>query len=104
MATHKIAVLPGDGIGQEVTPQAQRILQVVGGAAGIGFEFEPALVGGSAIDAINVLNTPRWQDPVTDINSPNFGRMTAADPSGSFQQSDTVNGARTFTINMRVNF
>ena len=30
------------------------------------------------IDAINVLNTPRWQDPVTDINSPNFGRMTAA--------------------------
>ena len=47
MATYKIAVLPGDGIGQEVTPQAQRILQVVGRAAGIGFEFEPALVGGS---------------------------------------------------------
>ena len=51
MATYKIAVLPGDGIGQEVTPQAQRILQVVGRAAGIGFEFEPALVGGAAIDA-----------------------------------------------------
>jgi 3-isopropylmalate dehydrogenase len=51
MATYKIAVLPGDGIGQEVTPQAQRILQLVGRAAGIGFEFEAALVGGSAIDA-----------------------------------------------------
>ena len=51
MATHKIAVLPGDGIGQEVTPQAQRILQIVGRAAGIGFEFETGLVGGSAIDA-----------------------------------------------------
>jgi 3-isopropylmalate dehydrogenase len=51
MATYKIAVLPGDGIGQEVTPQAQRILEVVGRVAGIGFEFEPALVGGSAIDA-----------------------------------------------------
>src|SRR5216684_1760313 len=51
MATYKIAVLPGDGIGQEVTPQAQRILQVVARATGIGFEFEPALVGGSAIDA-----------------------------------------------------
>src|SRR6185436_1070761 len=51
MATHKIAVLPGDGIGQEVTPQAQRILQLVGRAAGIGFEFETGLVGGSAIDA-----------------------------------------------------
>ena len=51
MATYKIAVLPGDGIGQEVTPQARRILEVVGRATGIGFEFEPALVGGSAIDA-----------------------------------------------------
>ncbi|MGH7299979.1 MAG: 3-isopropylmalate dehydrogenase [Candidatus Rokuibacteriota bacterium] len=50
MATYKIAVLPGDGIGQEVIPQAQRILELVGRAAGIGFEFETALVGGSAID------------------------------------------------------
>jgi 3-isopropylmalate dehydrogenase len=51
MATYKIAVLPGDGIGQEVTPQARRILELVGRRAGIGFEFETALVGGSAIDA-----------------------------------------------------
>jgi 3-isopropylmalate dehydrogenase len=51
MATYKIAVLPGDGIGQEVTPQARRILELVGRATGIGFEFEPALVGGAAIDA-----------------------------------------------------
>ena len=51
MATYRIAVLPGDGIGQEVTPQAQRILQLVGRAAGIGFEFETALVGGAAIEA-----------------------------------------------------
>jgi 3-isopropylmalate dehydrogenase len=50
MATYKIAVLPGDGIGEEVTPQAQRILQLVGRAAGIGFEFETALIGGCAID------------------------------------------------------
>ena len=57
MATYKIAVLPGDGIGQEVTPQAQRILQVVGRATGLGFEFETALVGGSAIDA--TVGTPR---------------------------------------------
>jgi 3-isopropylmalate dehydrogenase len=51
MPTYKIAVLPGDGIGQEVTPQARRILQVVARATGLGFEFETALVGGSAIDA-----------------------------------------------------
>jgi 3-isopropylmalate dehydrogenase len=51
MPTHKIAVLAGDGIGQEVTPQAQKVLQVVGKATGASFEFEAGLVGGSAIDA-----------------------------------------------------
>ena len=51
MATYKIAVLPGDGIGQEVTPEAVRVLQTVGKGAGVSFEFESALVGGAAIDA-----------------------------------------------------
>ena len=51
MATHKIALLGGDGIGQEVTPEARRILEVVGKATGVSFEFEPALIGGAAIDA-----------------------------------------------------
>jgi 3-isopropylmalate dehydrogenase len=51
MATHRIAVLPGDGIGHEVTPEAVRVLQAVGKGTGAHFEFEQALVGGSAIDA-----------------------------------------------------
>src|SRR3990170_7874648 len=51
MATHKIALLGGDGIGQEVIPEARKVLEVVGRATGASFEFEPALVGGSAIDA-----------------------------------------------------
>ena len=51
MGVHKIAVLAGDGIGLEVTPEAQKMLQIVGKATGTAFEFEPALVGGSAIDA-----------------------------------------------------
>src|SRR5437660_5305074 len=51
MATHKIAVLPGDGIGQEVTPEAVRVLRAVGKRAGVTFEFEEALIGGAAIDA-----------------------------------------------------
>src|SRR2546422_8905272 len=51
MATHRIAVLAGDGIGQEVTPEAVRVLKAVGKGAGVGFEFEPALGGGAAIDA-----------------------------------------------------
>ncbi len=51
MPTYKIAVLPGDGIGQEVTPEAQKVLEVVGKATGASFEFAPALCGGAAIDA-----------------------------------------------------
>src|SRR5919201_782647 len=51
MATYQIAVLPGDGIGQEVTPEAVRVLRAVGKRAGATFEFEEALIGGAAIDA-----------------------------------------------------
>jgi len=51
MTTHKIALLPGDGIGAEVTPEARRVLEVVGKATGTSFEFEGGLVGGAAIDA-----------------------------------------------------
>jgi 3-isopropylmalate dehydrogenase len=51
VSVHKIAFLPGDGIGGEVTPEARRALEVVGKATGASFEFEPGLVGGAAIDA-----------------------------------------------------
>ncbi len=51
MTTHKIALLGGDGIGQEVTPEARKVLEVVGRATGASFEFEAALIGGAAIDA-----------------------------------------------------
>jgi 3-isopropylmalate dehydrogenase len=54
MATYRIAVLPGDGIGQEVIPEAVRVLQAVGKGAGVGFEFEQGLVGGAALDATGV--------------------------------------------------
>ena len=51
MPTYTIAVLPGDGIGQEVTPEAVRVLRAVGARTGTTFEFEQALIGGVAIDA-----------------------------------------------------
>jgi hypothetical protein len=55
------------------------------------------------LDAVNILNTPRWNDPVTDINSLNFGRVTATDTSGtSFK--DFASGNRKFAVNARVNF
>lgn len=43
----KICVLPGDGIGPEITAEAVRILN----ALGLKFEMEEALLGGCAVDA-----------------------------------------------------
>jgi 3-isopropylmalate dehydrogenase len=51
VATYRIAVLPGDGIGQEVTEQAVRVLRAVENVSDATFAFEQALVGGAAIDA-----------------------------------------------------
>jgi 3-isopropylmalate dehydrogenase len=46
-----IAVLAGDGIGGEVTAEAVRVLGAVAARFGHAFDFEPALLGGAAIDA-----------------------------------------------------
>ncbi|MEO8542184.1 MAG: 3-isopropylmalate dehydrogenase [Burkholderiaceae bacterium] len=43
----KIAVLPGDGIGTEIVPEAMKVL----GALELKFETETALVGGAAYEA-----------------------------------------------------
>ena len=46
----KIAVLPGDGIGPEIMPQALQALEAVAKQFGHSFEFRHADVGGCAID------------------------------------------------------
>ena len=43
-------------------------------------------------DAINMLNVPQWNNPNLNINSGSFGRITSA------------SGARTFTMNARIDF
>ncbi len=47
----KIVVLGGDGIGPEVTAEAQKVLNAVGHKFGHHFVFDPQLMGGCAIDA-----------------------------------------------------
>lgn len=47
---YKIAVLPGDGIGVEIVPEAVKVLQAVGKKFGLEFEFNEAPVGGAAYD------------------------------------------------------
>ena len=46
-----IAVLPGDGIGPEVTAEAVQALEAVGQRFGHQFQFSYGLLGGCAIDA-----------------------------------------------------
>lgn len=48
---YKIAVLPGDGIGPEVTAQAVRVLEAVAHRFNRVFNFSTGLVGGAAYDA-----------------------------------------------------
>ena len=48
--TKKIAVLPGDGIGPEVTAEAVKVLERLRKDFGLKIEMEPAPVGGAAYD------------------------------------------------------
>lgn len=79
----KIVVLPGDGIGPEVTRAARRVLEAVAARGGHRFAFDEHLVGGAALDAtgdplpagtlaaarsadavlLGAVGGPRWDDP-----------------------------------------
>jgi 3-isopropylmalate dehydrogenase len=54
----KIVVLPGDGIGPEVTAEAVKVLEAVGRKAGHAFTFAERLMGGCSIDAHGTALTP----------------------------------------------
>ena len=52
--THSILVLPGDGIGPEVTTQALRVLELLVTRTDLEVEVEKAPIGGAAIEAEGV--------------------------------------------------
>ena len=78
-----IILLPGDGIGTEVTPAAVRVLEAVGSIYGHAFTFEEYLIGGRSIDRygtaltdetlatcksadavlLGAVGGPKWDDP-----------------------------------------
>lgn len=82
-----IAVLPGDGIGPEVTAEAVKVLAAVAGKYGHEFAFNEALMGGCAIDAtgsalpegtvrvceqsdailLGAVGGPQWSDPTAPV-------------------------------------
>ncbi|MEE2691538.1 MAG: 3-isopropylmalate dehydrogenase [Pseudomonadota bacterium] len=49
--THRIVLLPGDGVGPEVMAAARLVLEEAGKKFGLAFAFEEHLFGGAAIDA-----------------------------------------------------
>ena len=46
----KIVLLPGDGIGPEVTAEAEKVLKVIAERNGHAFELSSHPMGGNAID------------------------------------------------------
>ncbi|WP_420154460.1 3-isopropylmalate dehydrogenase [Siphonobacter sp.] len=51
MASKHILVIPGDGIGQEVTEVSKQVVEAIGQKFGHAFTFDYALIGHAAIEA-----------------------------------------------------
>ena len=82
-----IVVLPGDGIGPEVTAAAVEVLQAIANRYGHDFHFEECLIGGAAIEAtgeplpqatleaaknadavlLGAVGGPKWSDPKAKV-------------------------------------
>src|SRR5687768_18590825 len=82
-----IVVLPGDGIGPEVTAAAVEVLRAVGRRYGHQFTLNEHLIGGAAIDAsgeplpaatlsacqradavlLGAVGGPKWSDPKAKV-------------------------------------
>jgi 3-isopropylmalate dehydrogenase len=99
----KIVVLPGDGIGPEVTREAVRVLEAVAKKFGHEFAFETHLIGGAAIDAtgsalpdttlnactsadavlLGAVGGPKWSDPNAKVR-PEQGLLAIRKALGLF--------------------
>ena len=51
MAKKNILIVPGDGIGQEVTAEGKRVLDRIAAKFGHTFNYDEALIGHAAIEA-----------------------------------------------------
>lgn len=50
---YSITVLPGDGIGPEITTATKQVLAVLCQRCGFAMDMKDALIGGAALDAVN---------------------------------------------------
>jgi 3-isopropylmalate dehydrogenase len=73
--TKKIALLPGDGIGPEVTAQAKKVLEAIASHYQHHFEFTEALIGAAAIDATGSALPQETIDVCLDSDAILFGAV-----------------------------
>jgi 3-isopropylmalate dehydrogenase len=84
----ELAVLPGDGVGPEVTNEAVKVLEAIGNRSGHRFKLHYGLVGGVAIDKegtalsedtlkvcqqadavlLGAVGGPKWDDPLAKVH------------------------------------
>ena len=83
MTQHRVVLLPGDGIGPEITAVTRQLLDVVADRHGFQLDFDEQLIGGAAIDATGeplpnkTLDACRSADAVlmAAIGSPRFDTL-----------------------------
>ena len=83
MDQHRVVLLPGDGIGPEITAVARQLLEAVAARFDFSLSFDEQLIGGAAIDATgeplpaSTLETCRAADAVllAAIGSPRFDAL-----------------------------
>jgi 3-isopropylmalate dehydrogenase len=71
----KIVILPGDGIGQEVTAEGKKVLERVAELFGYQFEFDTALIGHQAIEATGDPLPPETLDKLRNCDAILFGAV-----------------------------
>src|SRR5947207_3930824 len=75
MATHKLLLLPGDGIGPEVMAEVKRLIGWINAQGIAHFETEQGLVGGSAYDAHKVSITEDCMAQASSADAVIFGSV-----------------------------
>ena len=75
VTTHTLLLLPGDGIGPEVTAEVERLIGWLNDRGIAAFETETALVGGSAYDAHGVAITDQTMALAQSADAVLFGAV-----------------------------
>src|ERR1700676_348791 len=75
MATHKLLLLPGDGIGPEVMPEVKRLIDCLDAQGIAHFSTEQGLVGGAAYDASQLSITDATMTQAAAADAVIFGAV-----------------------------